>query len=46
MVIAETKVYFEGLDKAFYKKVIEMLERCWKDCIGLEVLLESDVIYV
>ena len=28
-VIAETEVYFEAKDKAFYKSVIEMLERRW-----------------
>lgn len=34
-VIIETEVYYEGLDKSFYKTGIEMLERRWSDCITL-----------
>ena len=28
-VISETEVYFEAKDKLFYKKGIELLEKCW-----------------
>lgn len=35
-VTAETEAYFEELDKSFYKKGIEMLERRWTDCISLK----------
>lgn len=35
-VIAETEAYFEGLDKSFYKKGIEMLEKRWNECITFE----------
>ena len=34
-VILETEVYFEAKDKLF-KKVIELLEKRWKQCIILE----------
>uniref|UniRef100_A0A1B0G5T2 Uncharacterized protein n=1 Tax=Glossina morsitans morsitans TaxID=37546 RepID=A0A1B0G5T2_GLOMM len=34
--IAETEAYFEGLEKSFYRKGIEMLEKRWNDCITLE----------
>lgn len=30
-VIAETEAYFEGLNKSFYKKGMEVLELCWND---------------
>ena len=35
-VISETEVYFEAKDKSFYKKVIELLEKCWNQCISLK----------
>ena len=35
-VIAETEAYFEAKDKSFYKKVIEMLEKHWDECITFE----------
>ena len=35
-VIAETEAYFEAKNKSFYKKGIEMLEKCWNQCITLE----------
>ena len=35
-VITECETYFEGQDKSFYKKGIEMLERRWTDCITLQ----------
>ena len=28
-VISETETYFEAKDKLFYKKGIELLEKCW-----------------
>ena len=34
-VITECETYFEGPDKSFYIKGIEMLERRWIDCISL-----------
>ena len=35
-VISETEVYFEAIDKSFYKKGIELLEKRLKQCIILE----------
>ena len=35
-VITETNVYYEGKDKSFYKKGIEMLEKRWTDCVAFE----------
>ena len=35
-VITEWETYFEGQDKSFYKKGIEMLKRHWTDCITLQ----------
>ena len=35
-VILETEAYFEAKDKSFYKKGIELLEKCWNQCITLE----------
>ena len=35
-VIAETEAYFEAKDKSFYKKGIEMLEKCGNECITLK----------
>ena len=35
-VISETKVYFEAKDKSFNKKGIELLEKCWNQCITQE----------
>ena len=35
-VIAETEVYFEGLDVSYYRKGIEMLENRYIKCIALE----------
>lgn len=32
-VITKTEVYSEAFGKSFYKKVIEILERHWNDCI-------------
>ncbi|KAG6441817.1 hypothetical protein O3G_MSEX001937 [Manduca sexta] len=34
--IAETEAYFEALDKSFYRKGIEILEKRWIDCITFE----------
>ena len=33
-VITETNACFEAKDKSFYKKVIEMLEKRWTDCVA------------
>ena len=35
-VIVETNANFEAKNKLFYKKGIEMLEKRWTDCIGME----------
>ena len=35
-VILETEAYFEIKDKSFYKKGIELLGKCWNQCITLE----------
>ena len=35
-VISETETYFEAKDKLFYKKGIELLEKCWNQYITLE----------
>ena len=35
-VILETEVYFEAKDKSFNKKGIELLEKCWNQCITLK----------
>ena len=35
-VISETEGYFEAKDKSFYKKGIELIEKCWNQCITLE----------
>ena len=35
-VISETETYFEAKDKSFYKKSVELLEKCWNQCITLE----------
>ena len=35
-VISETEAYFEAIDKSFYKKSIELLEKRWNQCITLE----------
>ena len=35
-MIAETGTYFETKDKSFYKKVIELLEKRWNECITLK----------
>ena len=35
-VIAETSVYFEDLDKSYYKDGIEKLEHRWIKCIILK----------
>ena len=35
-MISEAEVYFEAKDKLFYKKGIELLEKCWNQCITLE----------
>ena len=35
-VNTEANAYFEGKDKSFYKKGIEMLEKSWTDCVAFE----------
>ena len=35
-VISETEAYFATKDKSFNKKVIELLEKCWNQCLTLE----------
>lgn len=35
-VIAETNAYFEGLDKEYYLKGVQMLEDRWTKCIALK----------
>ena len=35
-VIVDTEAHFETKDKSFHKKGIEMLEKCWNECITLE----------
>ena len=35
-VISETEAYLEAKDKNFYKKGIELLDKCWNQCITLE----------
>ena len=35
-VILETKAYFEAKDESFNKKVIELLEKNWNQCITQE----------
>ena len=35
-VISETEAYFEAKNKSFYKKGIELLEKCWNQCITLQ----------
>lgn len=35
-VIAETNAYFEAKDNSFFKKRIQILERCWNYCIILK----------
>ena len=35
-VISETEAYFQAKDKSFYKKEIELLEKCCIQCITLE----------
>ena len=35
-VILETEAYFKAKDKSFYKKGIELLEKCWNQYIILE----------
>ena len=32
-MISETEVYFEAKEKSFYKKGIELLEKCWKETV-------------
>ena len=32
----ETEVYFVAKDNSFYKKGIELLEKCWNQCITPE----------
>ena len=40
-IITETNAYFEGKDRSFYKKGIEMLEKRWTD----RVAFEGDYVY-
>ena len=35
-VISVTEAFFEAKDKLLYKKGIELLEKCWNQCITLE----------
>ena len=42
-VISETEAYFEAKDNLFYKKDIELLEKCWNQCITLEVEFLSKI---
>ena len=35
-VISETEAYFEAKYKSFFKKSIELLEKCWNQCITLK----------
>jgi len=35
-VINETEAYYESIDKSYYKKAIEKLEKRWNECITLE----------
>jgi len=35
-LIAETKAYFEKLDKSYYSDDLKKLENCWIKCIELE----------
>ena len=35
-VKSETEAYFEAKDKSFHKKGIELLEKCWNQCITPE----------
>ena len=35
-LISETETYSEAKDKSFYKKGINLLEKCWNQCITLE----------
>ena len=41
-VISETEAYFEVKDKSFYKKDIELLEKCW----NLRITLERDCLWI
>ena len=41
-VITECETYFEGQDKSFYRKGIQMLERRWTDCITLQVMMNKN----
>ena len=38
-VISETEAYFEAKDKSFNKKVIELLEKRWNQCINLVIFI-------
>ena len=32
----ETEAYFKAKNKSFYKTGIELLEKCWNQCVTLE----------
>ena len=32
-MISESVAYFKAKDKSFYKEGIELLEKCWNQCI-------------
>ena len=35
-VVSESEAYFDAKDKSFYKNGIELLEKCWNQCISQE----------